>query len=314
MANTIIKPADRQAWLKERGNGIGSSEVGAIMGLSQYETPYSVWLRKTGRVAPKQENFLMRAGHYLEDAVSKFYADETGVDIIKASAGDWLIVDNERPFMRVSPDRIFWLPNMPHTKANKGIVECKTTQRSVDADSVPLTWYAQLQYQLGVAGFTNGALAWLTAGRDFGYINVEFDPEFYAMIVEAVSDFWYNYVQADQEPEPINASDAVAMYPKHIQGKSVQADGETLAKYNELKVIKQQIKTLDERKVELENDLKFCIGDAEMLVTEEGSVISTFKASKDSRKFDEKLFAAEHPDEYEKYMRVVTGSRRFLLK
>ena len=64
----------------------------------------SVMRRKMGLDAPKQENFAMKAGHYLEDAVAQFFKDETGCEIIKRSAIDWMIINTEKPYMRVSPD------------------------------------------------------------------------------------------------------------------------------------------------------------------------------------------------------------------
>ena len=107
MSYTIIRPKDRGEWLEYRKGGIGSSEVGTILGLNPYETPYQLWRKKKGIDAPQAETFAMKAGHYLEDAVSLFFADETGKQIIKASSGDWLIVNKEKSFMRVSPDRTF---------------------------------------------------------------------------------------------------------------------------------------------------------------------------------------------------------------
>ena len=86
----LIKPSDRESWLKEREKGIGSSEVGTVLGINPFETPYQLWRRKRGLDGPKEENFAMKAGHYLEDAVSRFYADATGKEIIKSSAVDFI--------------------------------------------------------------------------------------------------------------------------------------------------------------------------------------------------------------------------------
>ena len=106
---TVIRPKDRNEWLEYRKSGIGSSEVATILGLNPFETPYQLWRRKIGLDEPKTETFAMKAGHYLEDAVSLFWSDETGRTVIKSSAGDWLIRDNERQFLQVSPDRTYWL-------------------------------------------------------------------------------------------------------------------------------------------------------------------------------------------------------------
>ena len=181
---TMIKPKDRAEWLEHRKYGIGSSEVASILGLNPYETPYQLWRRKKGLDKPKDETFAMKAGHYLEDAVTRFWADETGREVIKSSASDWLFVNKEKEYLRVSPDRTFWIPGMPKNNTNKGILECKTTQMQIDADDLPKHWFCQVQYQLGVSELQQGSLAWLSAGREFGYRDITFVPDFYVWMVE----------------------------------------------------------------------------------------------------------------------------------
>ena len=319
MSYTIIRPQDRREWLKQRGFGIGSSEVGTILGLNPWDTPYQLWRRKMGMDAPKEENFAMRAGHYLEDAVSKFYADATGKEIIKASAGDWLIVNNEREYLRVSPDRTFWIPGRTKSDKNKGILECKTTQMKIEKDNVPMHWYSQLQYQLGVAELEQGALAWLIAGREFDYLEVEFDKEFYEYMVGEVERFWIDNIKGGKEPDMFNVDDVVLRNPRHVAGHYIEADGELLEELAELRDIKSEVSRLDARKKELEERVKMIMGDAEALVAPGSTqakpqVLATWKTSKDSLKFDEKKFAAENPDIYAKYQFTKSGSRTFLLK
>lgn len=103
MSNTVIRPKDRAEWLEYRKDGIGSSEVATILGLNPWETPYQLWRRKKGLDAPKDETFAMKAGHYLEDAVSQFWADATGREVIKSSAGDWLFKNNEKGSCKPPP-------------------------------------------------------------------------------------------------------------------------------------------------------------------------------------------------------------------
>lgn len=316
MSFTIIRPRDHAEWMKYREGGIGSSEVGTILGLNPFETPYQLWRRKRGIDPPKEENFAMRAGHYLEDAVSRFYADATGKEIIKRSAGDWLVVDGERPYLRVSPDRTFWIPDRPHSDRNKGILECKTTQMQVDADNVPQHWFCQLQYQLGVAELEQGALAWLTMGREFGYRDITFDAEFYKWMVDEVERFWVDNIQGGQEPLLQSVDDVLLRNPRHVAGKTIKADVAMVEMCSELKTLKEDGRAIDTRKTELESAIKMTIGDAEALVAADDprQVLATWRAAKDGRKFDEKQFAADHPELYEQYQRTVPGSRRFLLK
>lgn len=319
MSNTILRPSSHDEWLQLRANGIGSSEVGTILGLNPFETPYQLWRRKVGIDPPKEQNFAMRAGHYLEDAVSLFYRDETGKEIIKASAGDWIIRSDAHPYMQVSPDRTFWIPGLPKSGGNKGILECKTTQMEVDADSVPQHWFAQLQYQLGVAELPQGALAWLTMGRSFGYRDFEFDQEFFDYMAEEVTRFWVDNIQGKQEPLLMNVADVLLRNPRHVVGKSVLADPEIAENCRVLKEIKEELSALDTRKKELESAIKMAMGDAEALVAPadgigKPQILATWKAAKDSVKFDEKKLAAEMPDVYASFQFTQPGSRRFLLK
>lgn len=314
MSYTIIRPKDRTEWLKHRESGIGSSEVGTILGLNPFESPYQLWLRKKGQTPPKEENFAMRAGHYLEDAVSLFFHDATGYDIIKSSSGDWMVVNNDFPYMRVSPDRTYWLSGK-HNASNKGILECKTTQLDISEDDVPSHWYCQLQYQLGVAELGEGALAWLTAGRKFGYKIIPFDPEFFSWIKEEVTKFWVDNIEGGQEPSAIRVEDVLLKNPHERDGKTVIASPAIIEQCEELQSVKTSISTLETRKKELESEIKLVMNDAEALISPDSMrPICTWRTSKDKQKFNEKKFAADHADLYSSYMVSVPGTRTFLLK
>lgn len=313
MATTIIRPTNRQEWLEVRKNGIGSSEVATIVGLNPWQTPYQLWRIKTGQDPAKTENFAMRAGHYLEDAVSLFWQDETGREVIKRSAGDWIIQSKEHPFMQVSPDRTFWLTGEKRNEANKGILECKTTQYTIDGDDLPRYWFCQVQYQLGVAELQKGSIAWLTQGRSFGYRDIDFVPDFYEWLKDEVARFWIDNVQGGKEPDLINLDDMLLKYRRHTAAKVVEVGDELLDAYHELKDLRGQIATLDERKTELETKLKMAFGDAEAIAYG-GETLATFKAPKDSMKLDAKALTAAHPDLVAEFTKPTPGARRFLLK
>lgn len=315
MSYEIIKNLSHSEWLSGRSRGIGSSEVGTIMGVNPYESPYQLWLKKTGReTTVKEETKAMTAGHYLEDAVAHFYQDETGNRIIKSSAGDWLAVNKQRPFLRVSPDRTFWLANMPQQKRYKGIVECKTTQRKIDQENIPPYWYCQLQYQLGVMELQHGALAWLVSGIDFDYHDFDFNPDFYEEMTARIEEFWLKNVQEDIEPDITTAEDVCAKYMRSQLGKVVIADNDICATVGELKTIKEQTSQLKARQAELEDTIKLAMKDGESLLDTHGQVLCTWKTAKDSTKFNEKALQEEMPKVYEKYLQTKQGSRRFLVK
>lgn len=303
----------RAEWLTARKDGIGASEVATIVGLNPWETPYQLWRRKIGLDAPKQENFAMKAGHYLEDAVAQFWHDETGNDIIKSSVEDFMFVNEAKPYLRVSPDRTYWLKDMPRNDDNKGILECKTTQMSIDAEDLPKHWFVQVQMNLGVAELEHGSLAWLTQGREFGYKDLAFVPDFFAWLVEEVDKFWLDNIQGKQEPTAANVQDILLKYNRHTDGKIVEVNDEIFATYQELKAVKDELSAIEEKKAALEEKIKMGFGDAEA-ISYGGQTLATWKTPKPSDKFDAKAFQAAHPDLAKEYTTSVEGARRFLLK
>lgn len=312
MSTTIIRPKDRNEWLDYRRAGIGSSEIATIVGLNPYETPYQLWRRKIGLDEPKSETFAMKAGHYLEDAVSQFWSDATGRQIIKASAGDWIVRNDDKPFVQVSPDRTYWLDDN-RSNDNKGILECKTTQRAIDADDLPKTWFCQVQYQLGGAEIQQGSIAWLTAGREFGYQDLTLVPDFYAWLVEEAERFWIDNVLGGKEPDCANVQDVLIKFARHTDSKVVEVGDEIMQAYNQLKDVRAEINKLEEQKEALEAKLKMGFGDAEA-ISYGGNTLATWKAGKDSEKFDAKAFQADYPELAKQYTKSVKSSRRFLLK
>lgn len=301
---------NHEEWLSLR-QGIGSSEVASILGVNKWESPYQLWLRKTKRTPPKEENFAMKAGHYLEDAVARFWQDETGKTVIKRSAEETVFVHPELDYLRVSPDREFWLTDKKNN--DRGVLECKTTQFQIDPENIPQYWFCQVQYQLGVMQRECGSIAWLSSGREFGYRDIAFVPEFYAWMIEEVTKFWNNHIIADVEPEVSTVEDVLQKYAKHSDGKFIEAGDETLKAYSELKEVKEQIALLEEKKDNLESQIKIMMQDSEAL-TYKGSTLATWKAPKDSQRFDSKLFQIEQPALYAQYLKISSGSRRFLLK
>lgn len=310
-----IRYKNREEWLANRTQGIGASEAGTVLGLNPWESPYQLWRRKKGLDKPQEENFAMRAGHYLEDAVSKFYADETGAYIIKNTTEDFTIVDTERPWLRVSPDRLFWRTETTRSDKHKSVLECKTTQMEIDPDNLPKHWFCQLQMNMGVGEYENGALAWLTMGRQFGYRDIKFDKEFYDWMTGEITEFWQRYIIGNEEPPLSTPDDVLIKYPRHTEGKTVEATGEIMEMIIRLKQIKDEIKPKETEQAEIEAALKQFFADAETILSPQGNVLATWKAPKPSRKFDQKAWEAATPEEERaRWYKEVQGSRRLLIK
>ena len=305
MKPIIIRPKSHEDWLKAREQGIGASEVSAIVGLNPWETPYSLWLRKTHQVPPTEENDAMRRGHYLEDAVVQWWMHETGEQVIKASAADIIYVHPEHPFMRVTPDRI--------VKGRKKILEVKSTAISM-GDTIPDYYLCQVMYQMYVTGIHEAELIYIQGGLTFGRFIVEYDEAFAEFLAGEVTRFWNENVLGMKEPDAINVADIAKKVPKSTPEKAIQADTKALAQLAELRAKKAQYDALETEIDALTDALKLYMVDAEALVDESGTVLLTWKSAKDKTSFDSKRFAEEHPELYKEYLKTGPGARSFLVK
>ena len=305
MKPIILRPKSHEEWLKMREAGIGASEVSAIVGLNPWETPFSLWLKKTKQVPPTEENDAMRRGHYLEDAVVQWWMHETGEQVIKASAADIIYVHPEHPYMRVTPDRI--------VKGRKKILEVKSTAISM-GDTIPDYYLCQVMYQMYVTGIHEAELIYIQGGLTFGRFIVEYDEKFAEFLAGEVTRFWYENVLGGKEPEAINISDLAIKVPKSTPDKSIQADAKALAQIAEMREKKAKYAALEKEIEELEADLKMFMKDSEAIVDESGTILLTWKSAKDKVSFDSKTFASENPELYAKYCKTGPWARTFLIK
>lgn len=307
-----IYPASREEWLNARRDGIGSSEVATIAGLNPYETPLQLWQRRVGLTPPKAETLPMRLGHLLEDAVATLWQDATGHPFNTTSVLDFLVRWPNSPHIQASPDRIFYYTDADGAR-QQGILECKTTQRAIDPDSVPDGWLCQVQYQLGVAGLRRGAIAWLIGGRDFGYVDVDFNAELFTWLVGLADEFYTVNILGRVPPAPLTAADMQTLYPREAAGKTAEATEEIFQSYEQLKALRARMKQDEAAEAQLADQLKLAIGEAETL-SFQGKRLATWKAPKPARRFDAKAFQAAHPALYDEFTVEAPASRRFLLK
>lgn len=318
-----VVPKAHEEWLAEREKGIGSSEVGTILGVNKFDTPYKLWRRKTKLDPPVDETLIMKLGHLMEDAVATLYAEETGATIVKSTKGDWIAVDKERPWLRVSPDRLYVAKGDKKTENNYRVLECKTTRLSVDPDNIntiPKYWWCQIQYQMYVLGIEHGALAWVKNGTEFGYMEVDRSDDFCIYMVERLDSFWNDNILGGQEPPSLNVDDVVVRYPVCSDSiMNVTLDSEVYKAWAELKDVKKEYTKYETRKKELEDIIKVAMGEYQgVMLEEEGFepyMLATWKnPSKPTISFDKKAFEKEYPELYKQFCKESLGSRRFLFK
>jgi len=319
----IILPecAGREAWLAARQNGVGGSEVGALVGVNEHETSWSIWRRKT-QAKPDAEltGAPIEWGHRLEDVVAMKTAEEIGL-VSRFAGGLW--ANREKPYIRVTPDR---LATKPRTWRAVGVIECKTAGDDEHWQSgtirpsghgtgqAPLSYQAQLQWQLGILGLKIGWLGCYVSNmaRDFFTVEVHFDEEWFREMTDAAERFWVQSVLGDEIPEhdlrhPVTEELLKAQHPEVIRA-SVQLDPEAeewLRMYEEAKA------TFDAAETELtavKNYFRMSTGDAGAAYLGEDKVVGYPVVNTTS--FDLKTFREEQPALAEQY--TVKSSHRRL--
>lgn len=201
----------RGEWLAERRNSIGGSDVGALLGLNKYRSPYSVWAEKTGRLAEPPDNEAMRQGRDLEEYVAMRFMERSGK---KARRYNFLLRNPGFPHLHANIDR--------RLVGERAGLECKTASALAMKDyadgSFPESYYAQCVSYLAVTGWERWYLAALVLNKAlfvYQLTTVEDDPvpewcdggvyvppSETAALGELVESFWTQYVEKDAPPPP----------------------------------------------------------------------------------------------------------------
>lgn len=321
----VILPecAGRERWLAARQDGIGGSEVGALIGVSEYETPFSVWNTKKHGGKDLSGRPAVEWGHRLEDVVAQKTAEEVG---LTSRFGGGLWAHREKPFLRVTPDRFATAKRAWKAQA---LIECKTAgdgdewtsgtiTPSGGSGSAPLSYQAQCQWQMGIIGLPRAYLGCLVMGREreFFTVEIEFDAAWFAEMANAAERFWIDNVLGDEPPmhdlrhpkteEMLKALNPVVVKPS----VDLPEDAEDwLRAYEKAKAaFTKAEKDLDE----IKNFFRLWTGDAGAGYLGETKVVS-FPTVQGKMGVDIALLKEQYPDVAEKVTRRGAPYRRLTI-
>ncbi|NSB14106.1 lambda-exonuclease family protein [Clostridium beijerinckii] len=75
---------DKLQWLKERQKGIGGSDVGAIMGVNRWKSPFEIYVDKTEEIREvKESGESSYFGNTLEEVVAREFSIRSGKKVRK---------------------------------------------------------------------------------------------------------------------------------------------------------------------------------------------------------------------------------------
>ena len=307
----------------DRLTGLGGSDLGAILGLNPYRTPFQVWSEKSGQSEPFTGNLQTRFGSYAEEFVAREYSDRTGRQVQRYNS---LLRHPNAPLLGhidrlVVPEGAKRASHMREIRTDLGL-EAKTAHalaasRNGDwgepgTDAVPASYLIQCQAYMLLTGCAHWDLAVLFGNSDFAIYHLHQDPELGEYIVDEASRWWRDYVIADTPPPPSSELEARQRWPGHTPGKVVDLDEAQAELLRDYAALKRQAKSQEAWEKILRDQLFPVLADADEIRIN-GQAVATYRANKASDKTDWKALADEllrgfDPEDRDRYLADYTTS------
>jgi predicted phage-related endonuclease len=177
--------------LRDQPGAIGGSQVGAICGVSPWESPLARFYKATGQIPDKIEpSMSMKLGTALEAPILSIFASEhPELDIYTVGT----YASKEYDWAHANADGIFM-----EADGTMGIIEVKFS-RDYWTDGLPLHYRYQVMYYLHIFGFKKAIVVAL-AGSTYTEIVVEYDQFEAEAMFGQVLDF-HNRVLENRPPD-----------------------------------------------------------------------------------------------------------------
>lgn len=318
-------------WLGYRRQGIGGSDVAAIMGVSPFATLRDLYNDKCGNpdVIQTEDNWVAKeVGHRLEDLVAKIFAYKTGYKVFAVRK---LFRHPFHSFMQANVDFFVELPD-----GSIAILECKTTnynsKEKWNDGAVPVNYESQCRHYMAVMNLSCAYIACLYGNNEneFVYRRIDRDEVIEADMIEMEAHFWNEYVLGRIEPPYTESGDLVLESIRRHYGEldpTVDAVilptsmAVKLEQYLDLaaqkSLLSQQIKELDEQMkiayapivdVMKTSCSAVCVFGSNTYEVRNKPVFRTSISKDKLQKLEE-----THPDLYSEYTETTEG-RRFSVK
>jgi len=265
----------KEEWLDKRKKGLGGSDAAAILGLNPWRSPVEVWLDKTGRSDPIEDNEKMYWGREHEPAIARRFYRDHGIEYHRYWNNQYAIRQHaNHTYMMATPDRVF-------AEMNGGL-EIKTADVSqaekwgkTNTKKYPLMYTIQVAHTMAVFDVPQWWLAVLIGGNDYREYLIERDLDLEVMLVSQEAAWWSQYVVKDECPPMDGSGGATAYLEKRYPKARVPAEPATeaeaahLRKYFELLVLIASAKDIASV---MENEIREKIGDRSGIETDWGAV------------------------------------------
>ena len=244
-------------------------------------------------------------GLKLQEAIGREVSTRLHLNLKDA---DYALTHPNHPWMKSHFDFI--------SEDNTTLVEVKnyhfSKRNRFDTSLMPAEDRAQCIHEAAVHSVNRIILAVLFGGQELHMIDLAVSNEDKNTLIKEESVVWAA-VQTQTPPTASSPELARLLHPTSNANLAI-ADARLEQMCAALKTIKQNIKTLETQEKQYTAEVQSYMRSSGTLATFDGNVLATWHQAKPSMSFDRELLQQTNPSLYNRYIKEVPGSRRFLLK
>ncbi|MCP1550659.1 MULTISPECIES: YqaJ viral recombinase family protein [Methylorubrum] len=274
----------REAWFAARQQDVTASVAGALLGVHEHTTAFSLWALKSGLLAEDPtESKPARRGRLLEDDALQVLVEDRPTWTVTAGGNEYL----RAPALRIgaTPDAYAVDPDRP----GRGIVQVKTTSdfvfrkkwRDEAGDLVLPLWIACqaiVEAKLTGASWASVALLVVGHGLDLHVIDVPLHEGIWHRLVGEAKLFWER-VASGEAPAADYARDGETiadLWPPDAAAEPLDLSADNLlpALLDEREAINARVKSDEKRLAEIKAEITAKLAGATAAQLADGRVIT----------------------------------------
>lgn len=226
----VFEPGSPE-WHAARADGIGGSEIAAVLGISGWESPFSLWHRKAGTVPPREANTEMEAGRRLEPVICDVFA-ERHPELHMTRGGTYR--HRERTYQIANPDQLAYLDGVLAAIHEAKFALFPDGWGEEGTDEVPPYYQAQCRWYGDVFGVSRTYLtAFVGSTGEFREYVIDADEQDTVFMRERAEEFMAS-LAAGIQPS-IDGHDAtyrtVKAIPDGVEDVDIEIDFRTRDEY-----------------------------------------------------------------------------------
>lgn len=270
-------------WLTARLDGIGASEVAGVLGLSRFQGPFSIAVRKIDRTVEQagERSPEAEAGHRLEPVIATWFGDvcrdaDLPMRWRTEDPGDYHTV--WRPPLFCTPDR-YVVDTMGRRLADLQLKAAWYKQAKRFNEALPMEYRVQVQTEMHCTGLKRAYFGVLLNGMEFRWYREDYHPGLMESILRKVNTLWAMIQRKELPPTDFSASTSRALAAHYNEPTDERVDlgpefANVHARLVKAKAAKQ---TVERAKRWAENRIKAALGEATLGVLPDGDTGYSWK-------------------------------------